>query len=141
MPEIIIGPRRSSPFDVELTVFEEDTWLVLSAGNFARETRHPTEELVDDMASFSPHALGELIVKGNRACAIVHDLDRTPSCDDESVCHALDALFAHCQAAGLRAIAIQPLGCVYAPGRITDFIDRLRAHPRADDLDRIWVVT
>lgn len=140
MPEIAIRPHREPPFDVELTVFEEDTWMVLSAGNFARESRRSTEDLVDDMREFEPRCTGELVVKGNRAFAIVHDLDHTPSCDDTAIDAALDALFDYCRDNHIRAIAMQPLGCVHAKGSITGFVDRLRAHAGAGSVERIWVV-
>ena len=47
--EIVLAERGSPPFPVELIAFEEDTYLVLSAGNFAREIREETSELLKEM--------------------------------------------------------------------------------------------
>jgi hypothetical protein len=141
MPQIIAGPRGRPPFEIELAVFEEDTWMVLATGNFAREARQDADALIEEMAVFSPYAPGELVVKGNRAFAIVHDLDREPSCRAAWIDAALDALFSHCRTHRIHALAIEPLGCVHGDGDAGEFADRLRAHPAAAGLARIWIMT
>ncbi len=44
--DIVLAERGCPPFPVELIAFEEDTYLVLSAGNLAREIREETSELL-----------------------------------------------------------------------------------------------
>jgi len=140
-PEIIVKPRGVSPFEVELVVFEEDTYMLLSAGNFARDTRRDTGELIHEMEEFTPPAPGELLVKGNRAYAIVHDLEQEPSCRPEWVDAALDALMVHCRRKGIRSLAIQPLGCVHGTGTVDDFSARVRRRALDSEIERIWIMS
>lgn len=139
-PEIVIKPRGASPFEVELVVFEEDTYMLLSAGNFARDTRRDTGGLIHEMEEFTPPAPGELVVKGNRAHAIVHDLGQEPSCRPQWVDAALDALLAHCRRERIRSLAIQPLGCVHGAGTVDEFSARLRHLARDSEIERIWIM-
>ena len=63
-PEIVIS--SSAPFEVEVVVFEEDTWRVLSAGNQVRETRAPIESFQVEAEMQQPHKPGDVVVRGNR---------------------------------------------------------------------------
>ena len=139
MPEIVISPVGQPPFAVELMVFEEDTWMVLSAGNFARSVRQDTHAVIEEMNAFETRQPGELVIKGNRAYAIVHDLDQGAGSRVAWIDLALDRLFTHCRTTGTQCLAMQPLGCVHGEGDIDEFCARLRAHPQACNL-RIWVV-
>lgn len=141
MPEIVISPRGKSPFGVELAVFEEDTWRLLSPGNVAGESRQATSELIADMTEFQPAPPGQLIVKGNIAYGIVHDLDNSPSWRPEWIHEVLDQLVGYCRATGIRSIAIQPLGCIYGNDNIDAFVDELNQVPGIENLARIWVMS
>ncbi|MCB1692947.1 MAG: hypothetical protein KDI19_09285 [Pseudomonadales bacterium] len=135
-PEIVIARHSNAPFPVEFAVFEEDTYLVLSAGNVVRETREETSSLVYEMMDFEPQSVGSLVVKGNRGYAIVHDLAREPSHDPAWVDAALAELAAWCHERGIRSLAIEPIGCVHARGDLDAFVGRVGALC----VERIWIM-
>lgn len=142
MPTIETSPRDRPPFAVELTVFEEDTFLVMSAGNFARDVHDSVDELVGRMSTFEPPAPGEVVVRGNRAYAIVHDLEQKPTCRREWVDAAIENLVKHCEDNLIRAIAVQPLGCVHGDGRVDDFERALTKRlAGSTQIERVWIVT
>ena len=69
--EIVAASEQ--PFPIEVMVFEEDTYLVLSASNHIRSIREPLAELQESATDQQAHRLGDLVVKGAKWFAIVHD--------------------------------------------------------------------
>ena len=47
--DLVVSKKGDAPFDVELVVFEEDTFRLLSANNFVRENRKEVDEVVEEM--------------------------------------------------------------------------------------------
>jgi hypothetical protein len=139
--DIVVSKKGAPPFEVEIVVFEEDTFRLLSASNVVRETRQDAQEMITDMARFEPAMPGELIVKGNHGYAIVHDLDRDPSSKPEWIDSSVNALLSHCSTTGIRSVAIEPLGCVHGKARVADFVTRLQVLASGSGVERIWVVT
>ncbi len=141
--EIVLAEKAAekgqAPFPVELIVFEEDTSLVLSAGNFMRDIRQETSELVQEMSHFEPLVRGTVVRKGQRLYAIVHDLDQEPACDKQSVRQALDEIMRICIETKVRSIAIEPLGCVHGHLDRDWFLQQLEESAAASSLQRIWV--
>ncbi len=103
--EIVVSNRQ--PFPVEAVVFEEDTHLVLSAGNRVRAVPRTMEESLDELAGFDPCKLGGLVERGNQLFAIVHDFDNEPSFSLKALRQALCELARLSLASGLESIAIQ----------------------------------
>ena len=137
--EIVVAERGSPPFPVELIAFEEDTYLVLSAGNLARETREETLELLKEMSNFDPLNRGTVVKKGQRLYAIVHDLDLHPSCDKQIVRQALTEIMRICNEGDINSIAIEPLGCAHGQLGIDWFLRQLTEIAKTSSLRRIWV--
>lgn len=135
--DIQIAPDM--PFPVECLVFEEDTFLVMSAPLIARESRHDIDELVQRMSEFKPPAPGEVIVKGQQYLAVVHDLEQTPTCVESSVEAALLELGRLFEAAGVKAVGMEPLGCKHGPFEHDWLIDRVQALWSASGVRRVWV--
>ncbi|MDG2071457.1 MAG: hypothetical protein P8J55_06990 [Pseudomonadales bacterium] len=128
--DLVVSKKGNAPFDVELVVFEEDTFRLLSASNFVQE-----------MAAFKPEHPGEILVKGNHAYAIVHDLDQDPTCRSESVDMAIRELLAYCNDNDIEAVATEPLGCVHGKGNVDDFVAQLKLLASDGSLRRLWVMS
>lgn len=137
LPEVAVSAEP--PFAIELMVYEEDTWRVLSAGNHIRDIREPLSELQEKVLEQQAHRLGELIVKGSRAFAILYDLDRPVPFCDEAVTEVLTALAGHVQATGLSSIGMQPLGHVHGPLSRQASVRRIEDSGWPGSLNRIWI--
>ena len=137
--EIVVAGRGSPPFPVELIAFEEDTYLVLSAGNLAREIREETSELLGEMSHFDPLDRGTVVKKGQRLYAVVHDLDQHPSCDKYVVRQALSEIVRICNEGDIHSIAIEPLGCIHGQLENDWFLGQLREIAVTSSLRRVWV--
>ena len=136
-PEIVVSARP--PFAIEMMVYEEDRWRILSAGNHIRDIREPLNELESKMTEQRSHDPGELIVAGSRAFAILHDLDRTtPFCDD-ALTRVLTALAIEAQAAGWFSIGTQALGHVHGPLSLDESVLLISAWQWPASLRRIWI--
>jgi len=90
MPEIIAAP--TAPFPIEVMVYEEDTWLLMSAGNSISEIRQSMPELESGMIEQTARESGDLLIKGNRWFAIVNNIDDEEFDKAEAVQQALDNL-------------------------------------------------
>jgi len=137
--EIVVAGRGSPPFPVELIAFEEDTYLVLSAGNLAREIREETSELLGEMSNFDPLDRGTVLKRGQRLYVVVHDLDHQPSCDKRIVMRALKEIVRICNEGGIHSIAIEPLGCTHGQLDNDWFLNQLKETANDSTLRRIWV--
>lgn len=73
--DLVVRKKGNVPFDVKLVVFGEDTFRLLSASNFVQENRQSLDDVVQEMVAFEPECSRETLFNGNRAFAIVHDLD------------------------------------------------------------------
>jgi hypothetical protein len=137
--DLVVSKKGKAPFDVELVVFEEDTFRLLSASNFVQENRQSLDDVVQEMIVFEPERPGEILVKGNRAYAIVHDLDQEPTCRPEWVNMAIRELLAYCDDNDIQAVAIEPLGCVHGKGNVDDFVAQVQLLASDGSLKRLWV--
>lgn len=138
MPAVVVAAEQ--PFPVEVMVFEEDTWRVLSAGNHIREIRQPLQELEAAAVQQQAHQPGDLVRRGNRWFAILHDFDQACPFQAEAVDVALQTLVRQIAEAGVTALAIQPLGACHGPETPAQAADRIRRQPWPDCLERIWII-
>lgn len=137
-PEIVIAAQ--SPFPVEVIVFEEDTYQVLSAGNHIREIREPLEELEHGAAQQRPSPVGDIITTGSKWFAIVHDFDRENSYEPGFVDSALSNLALKVDEAQVVALGLQALGRYQGPEDIDDVLVKIEAVKWPDCLERIWLI-
>lgn len=137
-PEIVIAAQ--SPFPVEVMVFEEDTYQVLSAGNHIREIREPLEELEHGAALQRPSTPGDIITTGSKWFDIVHDFDRENSYEPGYVDSALSNLALQISKAQVRSPGLQALEHYQGPEGIADVIAKIEALKWPDCLERIWLI-
>lgn len=137
--EVVVGPDQ--PFEVELRVFEEDSWLVMSASNHIRMIREPLEELQASAAKQKALPMGHLEVRGNGAYAIVHDFDLAVPYSPAATDQVLDTLSDYVSERHLRAVAVQALGAVHGAEPPEKAVQRIREISWPDCLERLWIMS
>ena len=110
---IIPAPEDQPPFPVEAIVFEEDTYLVLSADWEKIESNdHPVAIMVEAFET-EPEKPGRVVVYEEnplRFLAVVHDLDQEPSWREDWIEKALEEVFREAERRKLQRIALPFLG-------------------------------
>ncbi|MBD3649519.1 MAG: hypothetical protein HUJ31_19160 [Pseudomonadales bacterium] len=130
--------QSSQPFPVEMVVFEEDTWMVMSSSNRIRDVPETTEASLQEIDSFSPRRPGELVVQGNRAFAIVHDFDNDPSFDPSAAMEVLGEIARLSNERGIESIAIQAMS---APDRDPQWFQaEIEGLSGTCNLERVWLI-
>jgi hypothetical protein len=81
---------------VDAFVFEEDTFLVMSADTTVREPKASMVRLMSNLMQTKPAVPGSILVRGQKPfsiLAIVHDFNEEQSLKEEWFTSALDAIF------------------------------------------------
>ena len=136
-PHIVASDQM--PFEIQSMVFEEDTYLVLSAGHHIREIRAPLEELQHEAVAQQALKVGELSIRGSRVFAIVHDFDLQPSFSESAVQRVLDELCKHVENLDISALGMQALGSHHGGLPRTEAIALIESQRWPDCLERLWV--
>lgn len=143
---VTVAPPQPVPFDIDAVVEEQDTALVLDIEPIIREPQEDYAELVDGMIEQQPCLPGDIIVRKGRPqrfLAIVHDLDREPSCEAGGIAVALENLLRQFNQRRIRAAAMPLLGTVH--GRFPDetflalLYNALRSEP-PEFTERLWLI-
>ena len=137
--EITASP--TAPFNVEVLVYEEDTYLVLSAGSFVRETPDPAEVLMQVAAEQKAVPPGQIVERGQRWYAVIHDFDDEESLQDRHIDTALENLLALITEQEIASVGIQALGAYHGSKAVSTFTERLNERRLPACLERIWVIT
>ena len=143
---ITAAPEDRPPFPVDAVVFEEDTYLVLSADWKKIESEDHPVVILTEAFGMEPEKPGTVVVyEGSplRFLAVVHDLDQDPSLRAEWVRKALENIFQEAERRRLRSMALPLLGTKHGSleksrflGILGDFLKQnLFPHPL-----RIWLV-
>ena len=111
--ELIASTHRKPPFPVIATLFEEDTWRVLSADPEIRPSyKHPIR-LMTDLVFDQPAQPGAVLMKGKRWLAIVYDLDCDPPCREIWIRQALMDALERAVTHEIQSLAIPLLGSLH----------------------------
>jgi len=112
---ILVTPATTHepPFPVQASVLEEDTWRLLSAPNVAvPQEEHPVR-LMTDLVDDRPALPGKVLIQSARWLAIVHDVERTPTCREIWVRSALKRVLELTAQRHYHSLALPLLGSVY----------------------------
>jgi hypothetical protein len=142
---ITAAPETHPPFPVEAVVFEEDTYLVLSADWKKIESEDHPVVILTEAFGMEPEKPGTVLVyEGSplRFLAVVHDLDQEPSWREEWVRKALENAFQEAERRGIRSMALPFLGTKHGSLEKRRFVgllvDFLKKNPFSHPL-RIWL--
>jgi hypothetical protein len=144
--KIVAAPTKAPPFDVDAFVFEEDTFLVLSADTQVRDPKVPLTRVMTRLIDTKPQIPGTVLVRGRRPLrllAIVHDLNQEPSWKEEWITHALYRVFQAAESRRLQAVALQMLGTVHGSLEKRRFAFLLRSAIDGTlfhHLKRLWLI-
>ena len=97
-------------------VREEDVQLILCAAAELRPVPEGLAEIERTAVDARRHEPGSVVVRAGRPLsmlAIIHDVDREPSCREEWILAATRAVFREAQWRGLTVIAMPLLGTVH----------------------------
>ncbi|MDY6842944.1 MAG: hypothetical protein SVW57_02475 [Thermodesulfobacteriota bacterium] len=143
---IIAAPEDKPPFTAEAVVFEEDTFLVLSADRTVLEPHEHPIRIMTEAFNISPKKTGSVMVKGKHPfClfAIIHDLNQEPSWKEEWIARALDGIFQEVESRNIQSLALPFLGTLHGTLQKHRFVKlfgcalKRMAHNR---LKRIWLM-
>ena len=144
--EIVAAPKEAPPFKVEAFVFEEDTFLVMSADTTVREPKASMVRIMSNLMQTKPAVPGSVLVRGQRPyrlLAVVHDFNEEPSLKEEWVTSALDAIFRKSEDLQLHSIAIPLLGAHYGflnAERFIEFLVQALKSRSLKHLKRLWLI-
>jgi hypothetical protein len=120
-PSVLVVAGRweeSPPFAIDAEVIEEDTFLVLGADPEARELAGGPRRHIRDMDDTYPKAPGSVLIRAAgsrvRMLAVVHDLERDPTWQEEWIGTALGKLLVEADERGYGAISLPVLGSVHS---------------------------
>ena len=145
--KIIAAPKEAPPFTADAIVFEEDTFLVLSADNTIRESGEHIVRIMTKIIETLPIPPGQVVKKGRKPLhllAIVHDFDCEPSWREEWITRALDEIFVEIETRRLRTAAMPLIGTAFGSLKNQRFIYLLKktmARMTFTHLKRLWLIT
>jgi hypothetical protein len=143
---IIVAPNHNQPFPVDAIVFEEDTFLVLSAETAIREPGESLMRVMTKLIETRPETPGSVLVQGKRPLrmlAVVHDLNREPTWTEEWVENALRGIFQEAERRRLNSLALPFIGTLHGKLKREHFIRMLRQVLETTEcrcLKRIWLI-
>jgi len=143
---VTAAPKDAPPFPVEAIVFEEDTFLVMSADPTPKDPKVPMVRIMTSLIETPPREPGSLVLQGRsplRMLAIVHDFNQDPSWKEEWISRVLTKVFEEAESMNLQSLALPLLGTVYGSLEKRRFIELLvhtlqeTGHKR---LGSLWLV-
>ena len=144
---VAFAPEHLSPFEAEVWVEEQDTWLSWNRRSPPGSHNELIRRLLDRMDPDCPYPTGEVLSTGGRPlrlAAIVHDIDQDPSCRREWIVRALDTIIELCHNQRFTSLALPPLGLHRGGIALTEFLEILETLLEKRDMAgrlRIWLVT
>ena len=102
-----------SPLPIDVRLFEEDTFLVLTVDPVMRYTEEHPIRLMTSVAEAKPNKPGSIITNNTSWYAVVHDLDNDPTCRPEWIKKAYRQAFLQGEIKRVRQMGLPPLGSVH----------------------------
>jgi len=143
---IVVAPENKPPFRTDAVVYEEDTFLVLSAPVELNEPPGPLVRLLTELREMKPEKPGSVLVKGTsplQLLAVVHDLNQEPSWKEAWVAKALEGIFRETEQRKLHSLALPFLGTRHGSLSKKRFLVLLRSALEeifTHSLKRIWLM-
>jgi hypothetical protein len=125
---VAAAPKDTPPFPVEAFVFEEDTFLVMSADPTPKDPKVPMVRIMTSLIETQPRVPGTVVLQGRsplRILAIVHDFNHDPSWKEEWIDNVLRSVFQKVANLGLHSLALPFLGTIHGSLDKRRFIELL----------------
>ncbi len=143
---IVAAPEGARPFRVNAMVFEEDTWMMMSASpTVCQPDIHPIR-LMTDVINAEPEPIGSVVVrKGNplRFLAIVHDVNQDPTWREEWVAIALKQVFREGEKRKTSSMSLPLLGTIHGrldKLRFVALLAEVLNHIVFNHLKQLWLI-
>ena len=144
---IVSAPEDSPPFRVQALVFEEDTWLIMSANPKTCEPEEHPVRMMTQMIEARPEQVGTVLVRGNnpkRFLAIVHDVDQDPTWRESWVESALIQIFLNAEQRRIQSIGLPLIGTLHGNLQKQHFVEllyKVLVQMTFNHLKRLWLIT
>ncbi len=144
---IVSAPENAPPFRVQALVFEEDTWLIMSANPESYEPEEHPIRMMTQMIEARPEQVGTVLVRGNnpmRFLAIVHDVDQEPTWRESWVESALLKIFLNAEQRGIQSIGLPLIGTLHGKlgkQRFVELLYKVLVQMTFNHLKRLWLIT
>lgn len=144
--DIVVAPKRVSPFNTDAVVEEQDTALILNEPEkISTSDNKPAWYLANKLETQSLIKLGSVIKRDGeslRLLAIVHDLDVDPSWSSEWIEQALNNIFKIGDIEGISSLQLPVLGSQYGRFNLQEFLQLLviAINKAQGKLKKIWLV-
>lgn len=133
--EVMSHSAISPPVDVR--VFEEDTYLVLTVDPVMRYVDEHPVRLMTRIMDAKPHIPGSVVRKNSSWYAVVHDLDAEPISRKEWIDTAYEEALRLAEEYGVARLGMPLLGAVHGRYPVRDSLQMLTNHIRKQNLSRI----
>jgi hypothetical protein len=143
---VTVAPEDSPPYPVDAIVLEEDTQLVLSAPPVIPEQSEHPIRIMTALLESEPRPLGSVIVRAGlppRLLAVVHDLNRDPSADEDTVRAALRSLSVELDRLQAKRVRMPLLGAVHgviSRSQSIELITEMLREASPPALRHLWIV-
>jgi hypothetical protein len=144
--QVVASPKDAPPFRVDAFVFEEDTFLVMSADTTVRDAKESMVRIMARLMETRPVAPGSVLVRGKdplQFLAIVHDFNEDPSFKEEWLVSALEGIFKTSERVQLHSLALPLIGTHYGFVKTERFVDLLESAIKGATLQhlrRLWLM-
>ena len=128
--QIIVLPENIPPFSVDAKVFEQDTALILGTANEIKYPMEDIERLINQALEIPPFTPGSILVREQtplQLLAIIHDLDKEPTWQEEWIIQALHNILRECEHRQLQSIAMPLLGNLHGSLKKQRFFELLHS--------------
>jgi hypothetical protein len=145
--EVVVSPAEGDPpFPIEAIAIEDDTYFVLGADpEFQPSSEHPIRVHTAALEA-KPAAPGSVVVRQGRPLellAVVHDLARDPTWQEEWVDRALVEILCETRRRRIAALGLPILGSLHGAMTAAGFVRGLEkaiAGVNPTSLQRLWLI-
>jgi len=143
---IVAAPEAHPPFPCQVSVEEQDTFLVLGESTYVEAPDKPAWYLAYQLERIKPRQPGSVVISGkqpNRFMAVVIDVDQTPICRPIWVLPAYNEIMHAVEKRKVTSIALPLLGTGHGKLTEKESIECLRdvlQVSRPDSLMDIWLM-
>jgi len=140
---VATGVKTSPPFPIEVKIFEEDTYLVLTVDRSIKTPLEHPIRLMTSLHNEKPRVPGSVIRNKNSWYAVVHNLDHQTTCQEQWVINAYNEIFRLAEKYKITSLGVPLLGSVYGTiPRIRSMkllLSTIQKH-KLNNVRQVWII-